>query len=151
METVMRNFQKIWGHRGCSRQHHSKEELYDGYTLLRNHNMTVMMPEKQSKKKMKQSRVAPRTRLPQRLRGTGEAEIRDQDRACENPRFMALLKDAENENGNSVQNDGPIYLPCDVDVFHEALAEIMTTNFESSFSDSSMSFNPRSAKHNWAR
>ncbi|XP_054820802.1 auxin-induced protein X15-like [Prosopis cineraria] len=45
------------------------------------------------------------------------------------PRFRTLLDDAENEYGScsSVHHDGPICLPCHVDVFCRTLAEIQTS------------------------
>ncbi|KEH20995.1 putative small auxin-up RNA [Medicago truncatula] len=38
------------------------------------------------------------------------------------PLFKTLLEDVENEYG--YRNDGPLWLPCDVDLFCEALVEI---------------------------
>ncbi|XP_058734165.1 auxin-responsive protein SAUR71-like [Vicia villosa] len=38
------------------------------------------------------------------------------------PLFKTLLEDVENEYG--YRNDGPLWLPCHVDLFYEALVEI---------------------------
>ena len=144
----MIKFHKLWGDCGGLRQHHSGEELYGGYTSLPNHHVMIK-PEKQSKKNMKRSRVATHGCLgvyvgPERQKFVIKIEH------VNHPRFMALLEDSENDYGNSVHNNGPIYLPCNVDVFYEALAEIMIADFDSSVSYST-SQSYRSAKHSWAR
>ncbi|KAI9079705.1 hypothetical protein K1719_038326 [Acacia pycnantha] len=154
METVMRTFQKIFGDCGCRRQHQSAEaELYGEYNLLQNHDKTTTtMPEKQSTKK--KNKVAPHGYLcvyvgPERLRYVIKIEY------ASHPLFMAFLKDAaDTKNGNSVHNDGPLFLPCDVEEFHEALSDIMIADFDSSVSDNipTSSYPSRSAnKHGWAR
>ncbi|KAK4259546.1 hypothetical protein QN277_005868 [Acacia crassicarpa] len=138
---MMRKFHKLWGDRGGLWQHHAGEELYGGYTSLPNHNVT--------KKNKKQSRVAPHGCLgvyigPERQKFVIKIEH------VNHPRFRALLEDSENDYGNSVHNNGPIYLPCNVDVFYEALAEITIADFDSPVSDK-ISSSYRSAKHSWAR
>ncbi|KAI9127230.1 hypothetical protein K1719_001789 [Acacia pycnantha] len=144
---MMIKFHKLWGDRGGLRQHHAREELYGGYTSLPNHHVMIK-PARQSKN-MKQSRVAPHGCLgvyvgPERQKFVIKIEH------ANHPRFMALLEDSENDYGNSVHNNGPIYLPCNVDLFYEALAEIMIADLDSSVSDST-SPSYRSAKHSWAR
>ncbi|KAI9127081.1 hypothetical protein K1719_001640 [Acacia pycnantha] len=144
---MMRKFHKLWGDRGGLRQHHTGEELYGGCTSLPNHHVMIK-PRKQSKKNMKHSRVAPHGCLgvyvgPEREKFVIKIEY------ANHPRFMALPEDSDNDYGNSVHNKGPIYLPCNVDVFYETLAKILIADFDSSVS---LSTSPsyRSAKHSWA-
>jgi SAUR family protein len=47
------------------------------------------------------------------------------------PLFKALLEDVENEYG--YRNDGPLWLPCDVDLFCEALVEIQSAEDDIGF------------------
>ncbi|KAK4259547.1 hypothetical protein QN277_005869 [Acacia crassicarpa] len=145
---MMRKFHKLWGDRGVLRQHHAGEELYGGYTSLLNHHVMIK-PEKQSKKNMKQSRVAPHGCLGVYV-GQERQKFVIKIEHVNHPRFRALLEDSEDDYGNSVHNNGPIYLPCNVDVFYEALAEITIADFDSPVSDK-ISSSYRSAKHSCAR
>lgn len=72
-------------------------------------------------KRQKKSRLAPEGCFsvyvgPQRQRFVVKAKF------ANHPLFVTLLEDAESEYGYN--SEGPILLPCDVDLFHKVLAEI---------------------------
>ncbi|CAI8619344.1 unnamed protein product [Vicia faba] len=47
------------------------------------------------------------------------------------PLFKTFLEDVENEYG--YRNDGPLWLPCEVDLFYEALVEIESAEDDMAF------------------
>ncbi|TKY60564.1 Auxin-responsive protein SAUR71 [Spatholobus suberectus] len=79
------------------------------------------MPRQQKKKKR---RVAPRGCISVYVGAESERFI-IKIKIASHPLFKALLDAAEKEYG--YRNDGPLWLPCDVVFFCEALAEMEST------------------------
>ncbi|TKY60562.1 Auxin-responsive protein SAUR71 [Spatholobus suberectus] len=102
---------------GSNKRLHPENNGSGSYGKLKN-------KERQQEKK-KKPRVAPQGCLtvyvgPERERFVIKIKI------ANHPLFQALLDAAEREYG--YRNDGPLWLPCDVDLFCEALAEIESSS-----------------------
>lgn len=72
-------------------------------------------------KEMKKKKMAPEGFFPVYV-GQEKQRFAIKTKYINHPLFMMLLEDAESEYGT--HGDGPIELPCDVDLFYKVLAEM---------------------------
>ncbi|XP_028782664.1 protein SMALL AUXIN UP-REGULATED RNA 10-like [Neltuma alba] len=134
MESVKEKCKSVWGR--CKR-------CRGGSRRRRSSNIVSMVRESLGKKQNKKKQMAPEGCFwvyvgPQRERFLVKIEL------ANHPVFKELLDDAESEYG--FRNDGPIRLPCDVNLFCDAVAEMEIEMEEDKMSSASWacSFHPKS-------
>lgn len=109
-------FVKKWkrGYRGNNERLHP-EDTTGSYEKLSDHNKNKENDLKKKKKKVPHGCVSVYV-------GAERQRFVIKIKMANHPLFMTLLDAAENEYG--YRNDGPLWLPCDVDLFCETLAEM---------------------------
>ncbi|XP_054794523.1 auxin-responsive protein SAUR71-like [Prosopis cineraria] len=137
MESVKQKCMRVWGR--CKR-------CKEGSRRSSSYNILSRVRESlQKSNKKKKQKVAPEGCFwvyvgPQRERFLVKIEL------ANHPMFQVLLDDAESEYG--YRNDGPIWLPCDVNLFCEVVAEMEIEIEEDRMSSASSSwgcsFHPKS-------